>query len=192
MQQDNPHWFRVWAEFIRFHPNRQSAITPHQLLHSYDVFIRLRCGRPSWLGIIFHFLAATLETFVPLKDSWLWHNIFAINLFKKFETLSWILPQFHQKLQVDSLFQSRVINSCVKNNNTGCEQTRHKATKFWQALLTLRYQKAWNARTEWLHLKILQHNRDKRLPCKLNKWLADWHWAYSATDTVSFLFCQTS
>ena len=74
-----------------------------QSLCTSDVFICPR-GRSSHLGIILHFLAAFLKMFVLIKDLRPRHYIFTINLFKKFKTLSWSLPQFYQKLQVDLLF----------------------------------------------------------------------------------------
>ena len=57
----------------------------------------------SWL---LRFLAVFLKTFVPFKNLRPRQHIFTINLFKRFKTLSWGLPQFPQKLQVDSLFHS--------------------------------------------------------------------------------------
>ena len=64
-------------------------------------------GRP----VILHFLAAFLKTFVPFEDLRPRHHIFTINLFQKFKTLSWGLPQFYQKLQDDLLFHSGATNS---------------------------------------------------------------------------------
>ena len=82
-----------------------------QVLSPVMICLRISLWKVSRLGIILHFLMAFLKTFVPFENFRPRHHNFTINLFKKLKTLSWGLLQFHQKLQVDSLFHSELLKA---------------------------------------------------------------------------------
>ena len=75
---------------ISFVQSTCNHFAPADSLYS-DVFICPRCRRSYRLGIIFHFLMAFDEMFVPFKNFCPQRQIFTTNLFKKFKTLSWRL-----------------------------------------------------------------------------------------------------
>ena len=130
-------------------------------------------GRPvlgSSSTSLWHFL----KCFVSFKDLCPRHYIFTINLFKKFKTLSWSLPQFYQKHSQ----QQGVQTNATQNNKSVTKATNtmlHKSLKHKNGMTYVK----------------LQHNRAKKLCFTVSKWLVDWHCSKSMVDTVQFLFCHT-
>ena len=68
-RNDAPYHLTIHTQLICYHSHSKTAIAPHLLSHTLNIFICSACGWPPIPVIIFHLLSSTFEPPVRLKKT---------------------------------------------------------------------------------------------------------------------------
>ena len=82
-RNDAPYSLTIHTQLICYHSNSKTAIAPHLLSHTLNIFICSACGWPPTPVIIFHLFYSLFEPPVPLKKTSSWHRVITIDFLKQ-------------------------------------------------------------------------------------------------------------
>ena len=94
---DTPYLLTIHTQLTCCHSNSKTAIAPHLLSHTLNIFICSACGWPPTPVIIFHLLFSLFEPPVPLKNTSSWHRVITIDLLKQLWCFSWSFSKTDKK-----------------------------------------------------------------------------------------------
>ena len=165
---------------ICYHSNSKTAIAPHLLSHTLNIFICSACGWPPTPVIIFQLLSSLFEPPVPLKKTSSCYHVITINFLKQLECFSWSFSKTGNKFQVDrSLFDAHPSHTKKKKpkilNFTKFLQNDHKESALTEkrAKKNVVVTECWNLVFETIrHCDIIESNAfflcDKSYSCSMH------------------------